>query len=173
VADVYQNAKLVIAAFSAPDPSASPFSNRWSWNQLEGQINSHCLISDGLHGCLYQPPGFVSVTHKQQTHYIGSAMLRSHMAIRSPFTWSNLLYDAPLFTHAWTFQERPLSPRTLHVHASELMWECRTGLHCKCGTIYSHILLLGKRDLMIHEQAKYGIARVNDASTSAFKLTLI
>ena len=51
------------------------------------------------------------------------------------------------------------------------MWECRTGLDCKYGAMYNHVSLLGKRDFMIYEQAEYDIIRVDDASTSVFKLT--
>lgn len=30
------------------------------------------------------------------------------------------------------FHERLLSPRTLHLHAEELIWECKSGVQCEC-----------------------------------------
>ncbi|PVH68832.1 HET-domain-containing protein, partial [Cadophora sp. DSE1049] len=44
-------------------------------------------------------------------------------------------WDVPLMTRAWAFQERLLSPRILHFHAEELVWECRAGLHKPNATI--------------------------------------
>ncbi|KAH9208939.1 heterokaryon incompatibility protein-domain-containing protein, partial [Leptodontidium sp. 2 PMI_412] len=45
------------------------------------------------------------------------------------------LHDAPLLSRAWAFQERLLAPYTLHFHAEELVWECRSGVQCECGTL--------------------------------------
>lgn len=41
--------------------------------------------------------------------------------------------DAPLLTRAWTYQERLLPVHTLHFHAEELVWECKSGVRCECG----------------------------------------
>ncbi|KAK3946651.1 heterokaryon incompatibility protein-domain-containing protein [Pseudoneurospora amorphoporcata] len=40
--------------------------------------------------------------------------------------------NPPLFSRAWVFQERILSPRVLHFNEEELMWECRTSVLCEC-----------------------------------------
>lgn len=42
-------------------------------------------------------------------------------------------YDSgPLFTRAWTFQERLVSRRVLVFTANDLAWECNTMLTCEC-----------------------------------------
>lgn len=38
-----------------------------------------------------------------------------------------------LSTRAWAFQERLLSPRTLHFGPSEMAWECRALCSCECS----------------------------------------
>ena len=38
-----------------------------------------------------------------------------------------------LNTRAWAFQERLLSPRTLHYSSSEMAFECRNTIHCECS----------------------------------------
>ncbi len=35
-------------------------------------------------------------------------------------------------SRAWPYQERLLSARTLHFHAEELIWECKTSVNCEC-----------------------------------------
>ena len=42
----------------------------------------------------------------------------------------------PLFGRAWCFQERLLSTRTLHYTRDEIVFECRTGYRCECGSIW-------------------------------------
>ncbi|KAH8806085.1 heterokaryon incompatibility protein-domain-containing protein [Xylogone sp. PMI_703] len=39
---------------------------------------------------------------------------------------------APLFTRAWTFQERLVSPRVVLFAGGEVMWECSTYTACEC-----------------------------------------
>ncbi|KAK2026600.1 hypothetical protein LX32DRAFT_654578 [Colletotrichum zoysiae] len=38
-----------------------------------------------------------------------------------------------LFLHAPSFQRMLLSPRVLHMHRSEMVWECLEGSACECG----------------------------------------
>ncbi|RGP66177.1 hypothetical protein FSPOR_6797 [Fusarium sporotrichioides] len=55
---------------------------------------------------------------------------RGYLAQELPFhSWSNTRYgsgQSKLSTRGWVFQERLLSPRTLHFSENELAWECRT-----------------------------------------------
>lgn len=39
----------------------------------------------------------------------------------------------PLLNRAWVFQERVLSPRTLHFGPQELLWECKQTKACECS----------------------------------------
>jgi len=48
---------------------------------------------------------------------------------------SDLLQQAPLMSRGWVFQERLLSPRTVHFHRSELIWECKEFYDCECGEL--------------------------------------
>ncbi|KAH7079269.1 heterokaryon incompatibility protein-domain-containing protein [Paraphoma chrysanthemicola] len=41
--------------------------------------------------------------------------------------------QSTLSTRAWAFQERVLSPRTLHFGRSETGWECRSQITCECS----------------------------------------
>ncbi|TRX96436.1 hypothetical protein FHL15_002708 [Xylaria flabelliformis] len=53
--------------------------------------------------------------------------------------------SAPLLSRAWVYQETILSPRTVHFHREELVWECREALRCECGyydSIHNQRLLL-------------------------------
>ena len=43
--------------------------------------------------------------------------------------------ESPLLCRSWAFQERMLSRRVLHLHATELVWECNTFLRCECGRL--------------------------------------
>ncbi|TID15593.1 HET-domain-containing protein [Venturia nashicola] len=39
----------------------------------------------------------------------------------------------PLMRRAWVFQERLLTPRTLHFAGAEILFECAEGIFCECG----------------------------------------
>ena len=41
---------------------------------------------------------------------------------------------SPLLKRGWAFQERMLSRRVLHLHTSEMVWECNTLADCGCGS---------------------------------------
>ena len=45
-----------------------------------------------------------------------------HVSLRNP--WLHMLQDSPLQKRAWAFQERLLSPRTLHFAGDQIFWEC-------------------------------------------------
>lgn len=45
----------------------------------------------------------------------------------------NGVKEFPLMTRGWCFQERILSPRTIHFNSNELSWECFESSDCQCG----------------------------------------
>jgi Heterokaryon incompatibility protein (HET) len=45
-----------------------------------------------------------------------------HVSLRKP--WPHMLRNSPLQKRAWAFQERLLSPRTLHFAGDQIFWEC-------------------------------------------------
>ncbi|KAH6722279.1 hypothetical protein BKA61DRAFT_466819, partial [Leptodontidium sp. MPI-SDFR-AT-0119] len=38
----------------------------------------------------------------------------------------------PLLSRTWVYQERSLSPRTLHFHSTEMIMEYSSHLRCEC-----------------------------------------
>ncbi|KAF2654862.1 HET-domain-containing protein, partial [Lophiostoma macrostomum CBS 122681] len=53
--------------------------------------------------------------------------------------------DAPLLTRAWAYQERLLPSRTIHIHAEELVWECKTNMRCECGALDDYYMRRAER----------------------------
>ncbi|KAF4333464.1 het domain protein [Fusarium beomiforme] len=62
---------------------------------------------------------------------------RGFLARELPYhTWSNSGHgsgQSKLSTRGWVFQERLLSPRTLHFSENEMAWECRSVCECECS----------------------------------------
>ena len=59
----------------------------------------------------------------------------------------------PLLRRAWCYQERVLSPRTLHFTRRELLWECRSESDCECRDTVSHYWS-GNLGLMKQEKSR-------------------
>ncbi|KAH7133902.1 heterokaryon incompatibility protein-domain-containing protein [Dactylonectria macrodidyma] len=62
---------------------------------------------------------------------------RGFLAEELPFhTWTTKNNDSgrsKLASRGWVFQERLLSPRTLHFSQSEMAWECKSVCECECS----------------------------------------
>ncbi|KAK3905414.1 heterokaryon incompatibility protein-domain-containing protein [Staphylotrichum tortipilum] len=108
MADIYQNARVTLAASA-------------SRNSRSG---------------LYHPPGIPSIPYGT-IHYdrvsIGIRRLPRHPVYRRTdkgIEANNASF--PLFTRAWVFQERLLSPRIIHFGAHEMFWECAQDAVCVC-----------------------------------------
>ncbi|KIJ46088.1 hypothetical protein M422DRAFT_165674, partial [Sphaerobolus stellatus SS14] len=57
----------------------------------------------------------------------------SHEAMQTP-RWIRLHQDtAPLLPRGWVYQERSLSPRSVHMHSNEIAWSCKVEQRCECG----------------------------------------
>ena len=50
--------------------------------------------------------------------------------VRDDF-WKGELLSAPLYTRAWVFQERMLSPRVLHFGKHQVFWQCLDTMACE------------------------------------------
>ena len=136
MADVYRNATLTVAASSAIDPNLSLYSDRWGYDKLRKVVNSQDLDTNRLHARIHYPLAGVTIKHKEETYFIGPTEFRSHGMIHVGIgEVAETKYDAPLLARAWASQARLLSPRTLHVHASEMTWECKTYFRCECGEV--------------------------------------
>ncbi|KAF2122477.1 heterokaryon incompatibility protein-domain-containing protein [Lophiotrema nucula] len=111
MADIYQHSYLTLAATASAGDSQGCFSDAFN------------------------------TTHKAVSHLPPEYTNQCPVAVRAPLThWDTLLpsrlaYDYPLLARAWVFQERILSPRTVHFCGSEIVWECRETCACECGSL--------------------------------------
>jgi hypothetical protein len=48
-------------------------------------------------------------------------------------------YDSPLLNRGWVYQERLLSPRTVHFSEFEIFWECYQSFSCQCGDDFMYL----------------------------------
>ncbi|KAF4959084.1 hypothetical protein FGADI_1962 [Fusarium gaditjirri] len=116
MAQVYANARVTIFADAAPDSTSgflSPPSRK-------------------------APRRFAVPCRNDQS---GSEVVhireRGFLAQQLPFhTWNSRRSgsgQSKLSTRGWVFQERLLSPRTLHFSQNEMAWECRSVCECECS----------------------------------------
>ncbi|KAF5540851.1 het domain-containing protein [Fusarium mexicanum] len=116
MAQVYANAHVTIFADAAPDSTSgflSPPSRK-------------------------APKRFtVPCRNDQSSSAVVHIRERGFLAQQLPFhTWSSKrsgLGQSKLSTRGWVFQERLLSPRTLHFSENEMAWECRSVCECECS----------------------------------------
>ncbi|KAI0410255.1 heterokaryon incompatibility protein-domain-containing protein [Xylaria grammica] len=92
---------------------------------------------------------------------------------RSPKHFDDKYLRSKLSTRAWAFQERLLSPRTLHFAPSEMAWECRGMCNCECSAtnertrrttslLKGSIALVPAGTLNDHVKSRDGVLRTVD-----------
>jgi hypothetical protein len=123
MADIYSGSYLTISALHSPNSRGGCFSPRWTQHSTSfpwrWSLHSHEIPNESPR---ISPTVFVrfalSIVHNQF------------------FRGGNLFGDvrdtSPLLRRGWVFQERLLSPRILHFHSEELVWECNTCTLCEC-----------------------------------------
>lgn len=82
-------------------------------------------------GC-FSSPRSIHKSRKFSVEMPGSPPFEMHSRIRlehTDFYWGTM----PLMQRGWTYQERLLSPRTLHFTDDELILECLSGITCECS----------------------------------------
>lgn len=63
------------------------------------------------------------------------ALDSSHEVVKTA-RWNRKYKEtAPLLQRAWVYQEQALSPRTVHLHANEMVWVCKVEQLCECKTL--------------------------------------
>lgn len=112
MAAVYSNAFLVIAASSASNGDVGCFTNR-------KQMPCVKVESTSLGGRVIRPEIFVRERFE-------------HIDFDPNHPQTNIKLE-PLLDRAWAFQERWLATRILHYASNEMVWECRSSMHCECG----------------------------------------
>lgn len=113
MAGIYGNAHLTISADAASD------STRGFLNRPGRQFNAAVAVQ--YHGMAADAPIWVRE--------------RGALGYQLPFHACRV-GEAPtskLSTRGWVFQERVLSPRTLHFGESEVGWECQSLITCECS----------------------------------------
>ncbi|KAH7212095.1 heterokaryon incompatibility protein-domain-containing protein [Fusarium oxysporum] len=116
MAQVYANAYVTIFADAAPD-------------SISGFLSPPSRKA---------PQRFVVPCNNDQS---GSGVVhireRGFLAQQLPYhTWNSRRSgsgQSKLSTRGWVFQERLLSPRTLHFSQNEMAWECRSVCECECS----------------------------------------
>lgn len=105
MANIYSNAYLTIAATRAADGEEGLFTPTPNYE---------------LSGKTPQGEDFYLIFRKRMVHN---------------YTNTNLDHGWPLFSRAWCFQERLLSPRVIHFGPQELFFECMERSYCECNGI--------------------------------------
>ncbi|KAK1855288.1 het domain-containing protein [Colletotrichum chrysophilum] len=125
MAEIYTNAHFNIAATSSANSHQGLFKERWTLGTGGDLARYPLLVYEVNNPSVPGHAVFVRPAHRRDHGYITGDILRSR--------W----LQAPLLQRAWVFQELMLARRTLHVCASELIWECKTLTTCECGALYS------------------------------------
>ncbi|KAL5317996.1 hypothetical protein ACEPPN_015100 [Leptodophora sp. 'Broadleaf-Isolate-01'] len=128
MAEVYSNSYLTIAATASTSPHTGLFGKRWTSTPLAPDESPGLRISVPINTATVLIPNDGQVTIRPHLHL-------AHKRFWDVDNSAAHLHDAPLLSRAWAFQERLLAPYTLHFHAEELVWECRSGVQCECGTL--------------------------------------
>jgi len=136
MAEIYANSYINIALTRLADGHSGCFSERFCEQEVELDHNTWiCPVkSIEIDGSLEDLPLKVfariplTIAHKIFTTDIANRPT-TYYPVDKPVKAS---VSAPLLTRAWVFQERYLAPRTVHFHASEMLWECTSMQRCEC-----------------------------------------
>lgn len=150
MAATYRHAHLNIAATAAAGSERSLFSKRWTTPPKYAHY-SEPLPKRSVESYLVpMPTGNVTVRARYTPSFAHEHVKMFHNSEEG--TKSDVLQQGPLLTRSWAFQERILSPRTVHFHASEMIWECNENFRCECNALegedpgmYGGSLVVGKR----------------------------
>lgn len=125
MADIYSNAYITVAATSAPDSHHGLFANKWTRssgdNNFKIPIDAHLVTT--------------SAKNLEDKVFVRPRLHLAHNRFCNMENAMDHIEDAPLLTRAWAFQERLLPSRTLHFHAEELVWECKSAVQCECQSL--------------------------------------
>ncbi len=131
MADVYMSSQLNLAATHSNSGKGGCFGERWSMdtnNQTELNVGEDVAIEPDDE----EEEGNYKIFYRHAFH-----VAHDHFTRTMDYT-NTMEHASPLLSRAWVFQERLLSPRTLHFHAEELIWECASGISCECSRLQNH-----------------------------------
>jgi hypothetical protein len=136
MAAVYENCSINISATRSPDCNGGCFGERKNMTAVLVYFNDAGKITEvgdaeletaSLRTQLNESGQIIDV-------FVRPSLKESHHTFFAN-TIHNLGHNDPLLYRGWAFQERMLSPRTIHHHYRELIWECRHHFRCECGSI--------------------------------------
>ncbi|KAI9640558.1 hypothetical protein NHQ30_010856 [Ciborinia camelliae] len=121
---VYSNSYLTIAATAGINPQKGLFLDRWTQMRHYSQQSPITFsVEDVDISCDKYPTAIL-----RPQLWLGEDQLSlDHRA-----AYKRVQENSPLLTRAWAFQERFLSPRTLHFHCEELIMECKSENQREC-----------------------------------------
>lgn len=122
MANIYSNSYLTTAATAASDSHKGLFVDRWTRSVgqtgLKLPVDAHHITT--------------SIHRPDESIFIRPRIYLAHKRFSNVENAGGRAEDTPLLTRAWAFQERLLPSRTLHFHAEELTWECKSAVKCEC-----------------------------------------
>lgn len=169
MADIYSGSYLNLAMSRSSNAFESPLGPRWTlWGTFAGQKMKfwQSPLSDTRN---FEVRSF-GVPMKRgtadQTVRVRLSLSSAHNIMGSVNRFGEHKQTAPLLQRAWVYQERMLSPRTVHLHANEMVWDCRYGGRCACTAIDTKMTKIGdwgasKRDITALDASvdKHGLWR--------------
>ena len=70
---------------------------------------------------------FPHTPHHDEDMQAAFTVHSNHFRVIDPNYWHNTLERLPLFSRAWIYQERIITPRTLHFAQNSIAWDCGGG----------------------------------------------
>ncbi|KAN0092477.1 HET domain containing protein [Hyaloscypha variabilis] len=146
MASIYSNSYLNIAATSSSGSNGTLFTGRWT---------TPVPYEEDLEELPKRPMRSYEIPY-QDSFGLGNTVIKTRYSTRPAHENVKLLHNSehmkrsdvfqkgPLLTRSWVFQERLLSPRTVHFHATEMIWECKDSFLCECG-------ILGGAEHLLHD----------------------
>ncbi|EPE32141.1 hypothetical protein GLAREA_12223 [Glarea lozoyensis ATCC 20868] len=163
MADVYSQAHLTISADAAKDASESIFSA--TYDSANKAVSIPCSgLSDGVSSHVHARETVLDVSHNFSVFYL---------EVQKDIGHGNFKANV-LDKRAWAFQERLLSPRTLHHTANEKVFECRENWRCECtlekyeskGRLFKIQQPIGNKDIFTRKEPRFDWQSIIEQFTS-------
>ena len=123
--DIYSKSYLTIAATGSADCDGGLLKTRQRVFDEAGELAVPHKIKEIFH----------PITNTDTKIFVRHAMSSGDLQLRSKGSSVMKPMFAPLLTRAWCFQERLLSPRVIHFHGEEMIFECKTMTRCECTAL--------------------------------------
>ncbi|KAI0380708.1 HET-domain-containing protein [Hypomontagnella monticulosa] len=123
--DVYRNAYVTLAGVYGHSSLSGLRST--SMENLTVKVADLCLGKDRC-----------PIYMRRQPHYLTGLCGDNAWGYPRTREWG------PLFTRAWTYQERMITPRVIYFDKSELIFQCFSASACECGATQEELLPMQK-----------------------------